>query len=124
MKKIKQLIIALAIMMGVGVFAAPVPAAHAVNVFDQCKNNASSAVCKAKNDNATNMVKVVINIILSILGIIAVIMIIIGGIRYTTSGGDSSGLKNARDTIVYAVVGLVIAILSFAIVNFVLDSFI
>jgi hypothetical protein len=124
MKKIKQLVIALAIMMGVGVFASPVPAAHAVNVFDQCKNNASSAVCKAKNDNATNMVKVVINIILSILGIIAVIMIIIGGIRYTTSGGDSAGLKNARDTIVYAVVGLVIAILSFAIVNFVLDSFI
>lgn len=124
MKKIKQLVIALAIMMGAGLYVVPAPAAHAVNVFDQCKSNTTSAVCKSKNDNASSMVKIVINILLYVLGFIAIIMIVIGGIRYTTSGGDSAGLKNARDTIVYSVVGLVIAILSFAIVNFVLDAFI
>jgi hypothetical protein len=110
-------------MMGIGLFAVPAPAAHAVNVFDQCKNNSTAAVCKSTSDNATSMAKTVVNLLLTVLGIISVIMIVIGGIRYTTSGGDSAGLKNARDTIIYAVVGLVIAILSFSIVNFVLSWF-
>jgi hypothetical protein len=123
MKKIKQFIIALALMMGAGMVMAPAPAAHAVNVFDQCKTNSSSAVCKAKNDNATNIAKTVVNLLLTVLGIISIIMIVIGGIRYTTSGGDAAGIKNARDTIIYAVVGLIVAILSFSIVNFVISWF-
>ena len=109
--------------MGAGMVMVPAPAAHAVNVFDQCKSNTSSAVCKSKNDNATTIAKTVVNLLFTVLGIISVIMIVIGGIRYTTSGGDSAGLRNARDTIIYAVVGLVIAILSFSIVNFVLGWF-
>jgi multisubunit Na+/H+ antiporter MnhB subunit len=54
---------------------------------------------------------------------IAVIMIVIGGIRYTTSNGDSSQVKSAKDTIMYAVIGLVVAILAYAIVNFILSAF-
>jgi hypothetical protein len=50
-------------------------------------------------------------------------MIIYGGIRYTTSAGDSSHVKAAKDTILYAVVGLVVAILAYAIVNFVVGAF-
>jgi glucose uptake protein GlcU len=57
---------------------------------------------------------------LFILGIIAVIMIILGGIRYTTSAGDASRVKAAKDTIMYSIVGLVVAMLAFAIVNFVI----
>jgi hypothetical protein len=49
-------------------------------------------------------------------------MIIVGGLRYVTSGGDASSTKAARDTILYAVVGLVIAVMAFAIVNFVLGA--
>jgi multisubunit Na+/H+ antiporter MnhB subunit len=60
---------------------------------------------------------------LFILGAIAVIMIVIGGIRYTTSNGDSGSIKSAKDTILYAVVGLVVAMLAYAIVNFVVQSF-
>ena len=66
---------------------------------------------------------IVINVLLFILGAIAVIMIVIGGIRYTTSNGDSSNIKAAKDTILYAVVGLVIAMLAYAIVNFIVKSF-
>lgn len=69
-------------------------------------------------------IKTVVNIILYILGAIAVLMIILGGIRYTTSNGDSSALTSAKNTILYAVVGLVVAIMSYAIVNFILDAFI
>jgi hypothetical protein len=50
-------------------------------------------------------------------------MIVIGGIKYTTSNGDSSAITSAKNTILYSVVGLVVAILAFAIVNFVLGAF-
>ena len=80
-------------------------------------------ICGAKGEALPDMMKKIINAILMILGIIAVIMIIIGGIRYTTSNGDSSAIKSAKDTIMYAVIGLVVAILAFAIVNFVIGAF-
>jgi type IV secretion system pilin len=124
MKKITQLFIAFAMIVGIGAMALPATPAQAVDVFGQCGANKNSSVCKSTGDDANKMIKIVINLILSVLGIISVIMIILGGIRYTTSGGDSAGIKTARDTIIYAIVGLVIAILAFAIVNFVLDSFI
>lgn len=67
-------------------------------------------------------VSTIVNVILGVVGFIAVVMIIIGGISYTTSAGDASKVKKAKDTILYGVVGLVIALLAFAIVNFVLTS--
>lgn len=69
-------------------------------------------------------IKTIVGILLFVLGAIAVIMIIIGGIRYTTSNGDANQTKAAKDTILYAVVGLVVALLAYAIVNFVLDTFV
>lgn len=123
MKKIKQYITALALFTAValGVVATP---AYAVNVFNGCAGSADSQVCKAAGtDKADSMLKTVINTIIYIIGIIAVIMIIIGGLRYVLSGGDSSSTKGAKDTILYAVVGLVVAMLSFSIVNFVLGRF-
>ena len=111
-----------ALMTGI-VAMMPVPSASAVTVFDNCKDNADNAVCKSSGDQAPSMIKTVINILLYVLGIIAVIMIIVGGMRYTTSNGNASQLKEAKDTILYSVVGLVVAILSFTIVNFVLGWF-
>ena len=66
--------------------------------------------------------KQVTNTILYIVGIIAVIMLIIGGIRYVVSGGDSKKVTDAKNTILYAIIGLVIAFLAFAIVNFVVSA--
>lgn len=96
------------------------PTVQAVDVFQSCTNASDSAVCKAKNDSATNIIQIVINTLLFILAGVAVIMIVIGGFKYVTSGGDSTGTKSAKDTILYAVIGLVVAIMSFAIVNFVI----
>lgn len=64
----------------------------------------------------------VVNILLFIIGAICVIMLIWGGIRYTTSAGNSSNVTAAKNTIMYAIIGLVIAFLAFAIVNWVLGS--
>ena len=70
----------------------------------------------------TNLLESIINILLFIIGAIAVIMIIIGGIKYTTSNGDQAQVTSAKNTIMYAVVGLVVAIMAYSIVNFVVKQ--
>ena len=84
------------------------------------KNCAQSA---DQQDNLGDVIKNVTNVLLFIIGAIAVIMIILGGIRYTTSNGDSNQVTAAKNTILYAVIGLVVALLAYAIVNFVITAF-
>lgn len=64
------------------------------------------------------------NILLFVIGAVAVIMIVIGGLRYVISGGDAKQVQAAKNTILYALVGVIIAILAYAIVNFVSTTFI
>lgn len=124
MKKFKNAVAAFALMAGIGFAVAPAANVSAINVFDQCSGNSSSEVCKAQGtDNATSLMHNVINTMLFILGAIAVIMIIVGGVRYVTSNGNASDVKAAKDTIMYSIVGLVVAILSYSIVNFVIGRF-
>ena len=66
--------------------------------------------------------KTVVNILLFIIGLISVIMLIWGGIRYTTSGGNANSVTAAKNTIMYAIIGLVIAIFAYAIVNWVVGE--
>jgi hypothetical protein len=64
----------------------------------------------------------VADILLFLVGAISVIMLIIGGIRYVVSAGDQQAVTNAKNTILYAIVGIVIAFLAFAAVNFVVGQ--
>ena len=64
----------------------------------------------------------VVNVLLFIIGAVSVIMLIYGGIRYTTSGGNANNVTAAKNTIMYSIVGLIIAILAFAVVNFVVKQ--
>ncbi len=70
----------------------------------------------------TGNVTTIINYIIGALGIIAVIVIIIGGVGYMTSSGDAGKVKKAKDTILYGIIGLVICALAFAIVNWVIGG--
>ena len=70
----------------------------------------------------TGAFKQITNTVLYIVGIIAVIMLIIGGVRYVISGGDSKKVTDAKNTVLYAIIGLVICFFSYAIVNFVITS--
>jgi hypothetical protein len=72
---------------------------------------------------ATGIFTTISNVMLFIVGAISVIMVIIGGLRYVISGGNSSNITAAKNTILYAIVGLIIAIMAYAIINFVLESF-
>lgn len=72
-------------------------------------------------DNAT--LANILNTVYSWAGIIAVLMIIIGGLMYIISGGNQSNITKAKDTIVYSVVGLIVVIMAFTITQFVLGRF-
>lgn len=93
-------------------------------VDDICNSSASDEVKDAAGCNGSgDLNNVVVNILSAIIGVagfIAVIWIIIGGVNYMTSSGDPSKTKKARDTILYACIGLIICVLSFVIVNFVI----
>jgi len=65
----------------------------------------------------------VTNVLLFLIGAVSVIMLIVGGIRYVLSGGDSTAVTAAKNTILYAVIGIIVALLAYAIVNFVVTSF-
>ena len=69
--------------------------------------------------DGTGIFQTIVNVILFIVGAVAVIMIVIGGGRYTVSNGDSNAVTGAKNTIMYAIVGLVVAIIAYALVNFV-----
>ncbi len=113
------------VMMAVPVSLSPATASAAPQE-EICKGTGgewNGKECTNKDASSTNLagfIKQIINLLLYVLGAIAVLMIIIGGIRYTTSGGDQSGVKGAKDTILYAVIGLVVALMAYAIVNFVI----
>lgn len=67
-------------------------------------------------------IKNTINILLYVAGVIAVIIIVIGGIRFVTSEGDANSANKAKNSVVYAAVGLVVAVIAYAIVNLVLSN--
>lgn len=62
------------------------------------------------------------NILLFVVGALAVVMLIVGGLRYVISGGNNASVTAAKNTVLYAIVGLVIAFLAYAVINFLLSS--
>jgi hypothetical protein len=120
--------LALGLTFATGTLSAPV-----ANAAD-CSTDASGGLsggagCAQGKDQSTDLFgqngifKTITNVLLFIIGAISVIMLIIGGIRYVVSGGDSGAVTSAKNTILYAVVGIVVAILAYAVVNFVITSF-
>ena len=93
------------------------PVDDAVKRANGCDSNNST-------DELPNVITGIINGIIAALGIVAVVFIVIGGVQYMTSTGDPSKTKKAKDTILYAAIGLIICVLSFAIVNFVVKNII
>ena len=89
-----------------------------------CALNSSSAACQdlSKQDGLSNILKNATNIVLFIAGALAVIMIIYGSIRFMTAHGNEKQVESARLIVTYSVIGLIIAILAYALVNFVLSN--
>jgi Type IV secretion system pilin len=80
---------------------------------------AKCAQGNSQDGSLTNVFKTVVNILLFLVGAIAVIMLVIGGLRYVTSNGDQNAVTGAKNTIMYAIIGIVVAFLAYAAVGFV-----
>lgn len=120
---IKSLILSLALMMAPLALAGPVNAA-----FD---GGIRGGVEAARADDQpedlfgdSGIFKKITNIMLFMVGILSVIMLIIGGMHYVISGGKKESVTAAKNTILYAIVGLVVSLLAFAIINFILNVFV
>ena len=131
--KLKRIILTVASVVALGA-----PALVTTSVYAQ--SEISNGLCSGSNlsfdtgdassgcatvDNSqsfTDLLRRIINIFSIIVGVIAVIMIIIGGLKYITSGGDSGNVSGAKNTIIYAIVGLVVVALAQFIVHFVLTN--
>lgn len=83
-------------------------------------NNVSGA---STGDDLPGIASKVVNVMLFIVGILAVIMIIFSGIRYITAHGDKGQVESAKNTLIYSIVGLVVAIIAYAIVSWVTGLF-
>ncbi|MBR0465560.1 hypothetical protein IJJ02_02095 [Candidatus Saccharibacteria bacterium] len=118
----KYLRIILPIMLLVVVFGlAVVPEVSALTLQEGAEA-AKCDGCPSDLFGETGAFRQITNTILYIVGVIAVIMLIIGGIRYVISGGDAKKVTDAKNTVLYAIIGLVIAVFAYAIVNFVITS--
>lgn len=140
MKKISKILASLAIVLS-GVFVtAPVFAADCsggisdascnkscagidadpnLSAADKATLKAAAGCNTSSDDSVTNHALNIVNYAIAAVGIIAVLVIVMGGQRYITSGGDPGKAKQAKDMILYAVIAIVVAVLAFAIVNFV-----
>ncbi|MBX4197630.1 pilin [Candidatus Saccharibacteria bacterium] len=82
--------------------------------------------CNVAGTDATsqinNIVHTIVNLLSAVVGIVAVIMIIVGGFRYITSGGNDTSVTSAKNTILYAIIGLVVVALAQLIVRFTLSK--
>lgn len=120
MKQILRIILPTLVisLLGVASIAAPVSALTLQEGVEAARCDG----CPANLFGNTGVFKQITNTILYIVGIVAVIMLIIGGIKYVISGGDSKKVTDAKNTVLYAIIGLIICLLSFAIVNFVVST--
>ena len=129
MNQIKRILtnLSLAVLMAVSIaglgFTAVQPIhAQTGNTSKACEGVAlTGGSCDAAGGEAgvQRVVETIIDVLSIIVGVISVIMIIIGGLRFILSGGDSSSTAAARNTIIYAIVGLVIVIFAQVIISFV-----
>ena len=118
----KKFLIAALVSLGIVV----TPLAMDAPVFANAKSEVTSGVSSVNDGNSTDLpsfITNIVNILLFLAGAIAVIVIIIGGIRYVLSSGDSGQVQAAKNTILYAVIGLIVVIMAYAIVNFVINQF-
>jgi hypothetical protein len=134
MQKLKNIFLTLATM---SLFAAPAlalaPAAYAAapdlsgslcqgTNLDITNNGNQNCNPAGSRNQLQNLLGTVINIFSIVVGVIAVIMIIVGGLRYITSGGDSGKVTSAKTTIIYALIGLVVVAFAQLIVHYVLGQ--
>jgi hypothetical protein len=126
-RKIKNIVMSLLILVNFSAVLSPVMVHAADPADDACAGLQQAGVeCNTNTGAANNafgkIIQTVINILSIIVGAVSVIMIIVGGFRYVISGGDANGVQGAKNTIIYAVIGLVVVLFAQIIVRFIFSN--
>jgi hypothetical protein len=135
LKRIRKSLAVLAASLAVAAvpMAVAAPAAFAQSSGNQIQDNlkcgttlstsqAGGCDVSTGTTGINNIITTIVKVFSIVVGVVSVIMIIYGGFRYVTSGGDSGNVSSAKNTIIYAIIGLVIVALAQFIVQFVLDK--
>lgn len=120
--KLRNVMIVAALAVGAVAFIAAPEAVYA-SPASEVEAGLNAAGGGGSTQSFGSIVATVVKVLLYVIGGVSVIMIIIGGFRYVISQGDSSSVTSAKNTILYAVIGLLVAIFAYAIVSFVVNSF-
>ena len=127
MKIFTKILTAGMLMVGLlGVFAPAVSAANGINICSGENGGDKSVYCQNRGSGETQVngiIKTIVEVLLTAVGAISIIMIVIGGIMFALSSGDAQKAAKARNTVLYAVVGLAVSLFASAIVNFVFNRF-
>jgi cytochrome bd-type quinol oxidase subunit 2 len=124
MSIINKIVLTFASLISIFVFTPSFALAESATDAIKCgANGAASGDCGTNpSGSLSNTVTSIVNLLSLVVGIVAVIMIMVAGLRYVTSAGNAESAKSARNTIIYAVIGLVVVALAQVIVHFVLDK--
>ena len=127
MKIFTKILTAGMLMVGLlGVFTPVVSAANGINICSKENGSDNSVYCQNKDSGGAQVggiIKTIVEVLLIAVGAISIIMIVIGGIMFALSSGDAQKAAKARNTVLYAVVGLAVSLFASAIVNFVFNRF-
>jgi hypothetical protein len=124
MKKFRILLASFALVFGLGALT-PVVASAATAKSTVCDSLGSDTSCNSVPGGGVSVNKVItviVNTLSFVVGVGSVIMIMVGGFKMVTSGGDSNKVASGRSTILYAIIGIVVVVFSQAIVYFVLHK--
>lgn len=114
--------ITILITLAISIFTILMP----INVIamDPCNGSTGGPLCPTATSSGDlgPVFKTIANTLLFLIGATSVIVLVIAGIRYVVSGGNAEGVKNAKNSILYAVIGIIVAVSGYAIVNFVLGQ--
>lgn len=117
---IRALLISLALFLSVGLLAVPLTAS-AQNFEQEACEGANLGASSDCNDSAfIEGFRNITNVLIFIVGSLSVLMVIVGGVRYVVSAGNDQAVQGAKNTILFAIVGVVVSIFAYAIVNFVI----
>ncbi|HZM63709.1 MAG TPA: pilin [Candidatus Saccharimonadales bacterium] len=116
-------------LMATALFAGVVLAFPATSVFADSKTEVCKGVttvaggsCADGTSDINRIISVFLNIFSVVIGIVAVVMIMVGGFKYITAGGDSSKVTSAKHTIIYALIGIIVVAMAQFLVQFVLQK--
>lgn len=123
MKLLKQTLLVFALMIGAITFLSMIPAAGAAgSILNPGDNPEAISSTTGGATSIRQLILTIINYFLGFLGLIAVVMVIYGGVTYVISAGEDEKIQSAKKIIMYALIGIIIVLLSFVAVRMILGA--